>query len=247
MKKGKLYIGTSGWIYPHWQGIFYPENLAPEDRLKYFSRYFKTVEINYSFYHLPSKKVCQVWHEATPSDFLFAVKVSRFITHIKKLKGVQGFWKTFIGNILNLREKLGPLLLQFPSSFKAGPENVKRLEDFLKFIHSAPSFFSAFEFRCSSWFIPEIYRILKKYNAALVSADSDRYPCSEAVTADFIYLRMHGRKEMFNSNYSEQELGDLAERIKNRLKEGINVYCYFNNDTQGYALKNAQTLIDFLK
>ena len=131
---GKLYIGTSGWAYSHWDGIFYPENLAYKDKLKYFSQRFKTAEINYSFYHLPRPTTYQNWYLQTPEDFLFAVKASRFITHVKKLKGVKAAWKTFLENALRLKEKLGPILFQFPPSFKATSENIKRLEQFLKYI-----------------------------------------------------------------------------------------------------------------
>ena len=121
-----LFIGTSGWVYSHWERIFYPENLPSKDKLKYYSQHFKTVEINYSFYHLPRPSTYQNWYSQTPDDFLFAVKASRFITHIKRLKGVKDAWKQFLENALNLKEKLGPILFQFPSSFKTTEENLKR-------------------------------------------------------------------------------------------------------------------------
>jgi len=116
MPQGKLYIGTSGWVYGHWEGIFYPENLASKDKLKYFSQHFKTAEINYSFYHLPRPSTYQNWHSQTPADFIFAAKASRFITHIKRLGGVKEAWQQFIENALYLKEKLGPILFQFPPS-----------------------------------------------------------------------------------------------------------------------------------
>ena len=127
MRKGKIFIGTSGWVYSHWEGIFYPKELGLKDKLKYFSKHFKTVEVNYSFYRLPRPTTYQNWYSQTPGDFLFAIKVSRFITHIKRLKGVKDAWKIFIKNTLNLKEKLGPILFQFPPNLKATEENVKRL------------------------------------------------------------------------------------------------------------------------
>jgi len=134
MPKGKLFIGTSGWVYSHWEGIFYPEGLSSKNKLKYFSQHFETTEINYSFYRLPRLSTYQNWYEQTPEDFLFSVKVSRFITHIKRLKEVKGAWKTFIENSLNLKEKLGPILFQLPPSFRANETEIKRLEYFLKLI-----------------------------------------------------------------------------------------------------------------
>ncbi|MBZ9578741.1 DUF72 domain-containing protein [Patescibacteria group bacterium] len=246
----KLFIGTSGWVYSHWKGIFYPEDLPSKDKLKYFSQYFKTTEINYSFYHLPRPTTYQNWYLQTPKDFLFAVKASRFITHIKRLKGVKEAWKIFIKNTLNLKEKLGPILFQFPPSFQATPENLKRLEDFFKTINNQQLIINnlrfAFEFRHESWCDKKIYKLFKKYNVAWVIADSPRYPKTEAVTADFIYIRMHGSKVLFSSKYTKEELKDLSQKIKKWLKT-CDVYCYFNNDFHGYAIENAKTLSGYFK
>jgi len=241
IEKGKLYIGTSGWVYGDWNGIFYPENLPSKDKLKYFSQHFKTAEINYSFYHLPRPKTYENWYNQTPEDFVFAVKASRFITHIKRLKGIKTAWKRFLKNTLHLKEKLGPTLFQFPASFKATAENIKRLEEFLEFISSTNLRFT-FEFRHKSWCDENIYKILKKYNSAWVIADSPRYPKAEVVTADFVYIRMHGSKILFASKYTDEELKTLAQKINKWLKKGLDVYTYFNNDFHGYAVQNAKEL-----
>ena len=249
MPKGKLFIGTSGWVYGHWEGIFYPEDLPSKDKLKYFSQHFKTAEINYSFYHLPRPTTYQNWYNQTPEDFLFAVKASRFITHIKRLSGVKEAWKTFIENALNLKEKLGPILFQFPASFKATPETIKRLEDFLKFICLNFEFKHlrlAFEFRHKSWCDKKVYNLLKKYNAAWVIADSPSYPKAEVVTSDFVYVRMHGSKVLFSSKYTKKELSSLTQKIKKWLKTA-DVYVYFNNDAYGYAVENAKELLKLCK
>jgi uncharacterized protein YecE (DUF72 family) len=238
----KLYIGTSGWIYFHWQGIFYPEDLPSKDKLKYFSQHFKTAEINYSFYHLPRPSSYQNWYLQTPEDFLFAVKASRFITHIKRLSGVKEAWEQFLENALYLKEKLGPILFQFPPSFRANAVEIKRLEDFLKLI-TKDKIRYAFEFRHKSWQDKKIYELLKKYNVAWVIADSSRYPKVEVVTADFVYIRMHGSKILFASKYTKKELEDLAQKIKKYLKQGLDVYVYFNNDAYGYAIENAKELL----
>ena len=253
---GKLFIGTSGWVYSHWDGIFYPEDLPSKDKLKHFSKFFKTTEINYSFYHLPRPSTYQNWYNQTPADFIFAVKASRFITHIKRLSGVKEAWKQFLENALYLKEKLGPILFQFPPSFRATSENIKRLEDFLKILRGRTSIKGgstsknlkyAMEFRHKSWCDEKIYDLLKKYNVAWVIADSPSYPKAEVVTADFIYIRMHGSKVLFASKYTNEELEDLAQKIKKWLKQKIDVYCYFNNDAYGYAIKNAKELLELCR
>jgi uncharacterized protein YecE (DUF72 family) len=254
MPKGKLYIGTSGWVYSHWEGIFYPKDLPSKDKLKYFSQYFKTAEINYSFYHLPRPSTYQKWYSETPEDFLFAVKASRFITHIKRLKGIKEAWKQFLENALTLKEKLGPILFQFPPSFKATEENIKRLDHFLKHISQNQRNKNAmgvllrfaFEFRHKSWCNEKIYKLLKKYKMAWVIADSPRYPRADVVTADFVYVRMHGSRIMFSSNYTKKELKDLSQKIKKWLKIA-DVYVYFNNDALGYAIENAKDLLELCK
>jgi len=249
MSKGKVYIGTSGWVYSHWDGIFYPKDLPSKDKLRYFSEHFKTAEINYSFYHLPWPNTCQKWYSETPEDFLFAVKTSRLITHIKRLKGVKAAWKIFLNNVLNLKEKLGPVLFQFPPSFKFKKENIDRLEKFLELItksgpvsHNPCSMRYAFELRDKSWCNKKIYNLLKKYKAAWVIADSPDYPRVDEITADFVYVRMHGSKVLFTSNYTKKELQDLAKKIKDWQMQGFNVYVYFNNDAMGYAVENAKIL-----
>jgi len=242
--RSKLYIGTSGWVYSHWDGIFYPEGLSSKDKLKFFSQHFKTAEINYSFYHLPRPATYQNWYTLTPDDFLFAVKASRFITHIKRLKGVKSAWETFIKNALNLKEKLGPILFQFPPSFHADEENIERLENFLEYISKRKMRY-AFEFRHQSWFKEKVYKILKKSNSALVIADSPRYPKAEILTADFVYVRMHGSKQMFASKYTKKELKELADKIR-KWQKTRDVFVYFNNDVHGFALDNAKELKSLL-
>lgn len=255
MRKGRIYIGTSGWVYSHWEKIFYPQNLNSKDKLKYFSQHFKTVEVNYSFYHLPKPTTYQNWYSQTPGDFLFVIKASRFITHIRRLKEVKEPWKIFIKNALNLKEKLGPILFQFPSSFRATEENIKRLKGFLRFICVNPRRYLrksavlrfAFEFRHQSWCEEKIYEILKKYNAAWVIACSPKYPKAETITADFVYVRMHGSNVLFSSKYTKRELKDLTLKVKKWLKQNKNVFVYFNNDAYGYAVENAKILKKILE
>jgi len=239
----QLFIGTSGWIYPHWEGVFYPKELSSKDKLKYFASHFKTAEINYSFYHLPRPTTYQNWYSQTPADFVFAVKASRFITHIKRLKGVKKPFEKFLKNALILKEKLGPILFQLPPSFKAEKENLKNLKEFLSTLKKFPKIRFAFEFRHKSWCDQKIYNLLKKHKVAWVIADSPRYPKAEVVTTNFVYIRMHGSKVMFSSKYTKKELTDLAKKIKKWLKQKLDIFCYFNNDFQGFAVENAKELL----
>lgn len=243
--KGEIYIGTSGWVYSDWIGIFYPDDLPSKERLRFFSQRFRTTEVNYSFYHLPKPKTYENWYNQTPEKFVFAVKASRFITHIKRLKEAKTGWTKFLENALSLKEKLGPILFQLPPSFRATDENVMTLNEFFGEI-DINNIRSAFEFRHKSWCEDKVYEILQKNNVAWVIADSPRYPKAEVVTSDFIYIRMHGSEQLFSSRYSIEEIKDLAGKIKIWYSKGFDIYTYFNNDYHGYAIENARELLKLL-
>ncbi len=254
--KGKLYIGTSGYVYPHWEkGVFYPPNLPKTEQLRYCAQHFNTVELNYPFYRLPSVKSFSRWAESVPEGFVFSVKVSRYITHIKRLHNIKTAWNVFLKRALRLKEKLGPFLFQFPPSFRATEENIQRLENFLRYFHKTfhnkrtigALLKMAVEFRDETWRQEKIYKLLRECNAAWVVADSPDYPKAEVVTADFVYIRMHGGKVLYGSNYLKKELRELAEIINRWLDKKLNVYVYFNNDAAGYAPKNAKKLLKLVK
>jgi len=238
----KVFIGTSGYIYPHWEGIFYPENWPKSKKLEYYCQHFDTVELNNTFYRLPGEKAFESWYKRTPKNFIFAVKVSRFITHVKKLVDCKEPWRIFLKRALNLKEKLGPLLFQLPPFLGADP---KKLEEFGKMIlkESPKGLRFAFEFRNESWCDEKIYQILKEFNFAWVVVDSPSWPKVYQVTADFVYVRMHGSKILFGSKYTKKELEDLAQRIKKWKKQNLDVYVYFNNDAYGYAVEDAKELL----
>jgi len=243
----KLFIGTSGFSYSHWEdGVFYPRDLPRAKQLEYFTKHFDTVELNNSFYRLPQAETFLNWQKRTSPGFIFAVKVSRFITHIKKLNQCRAPWLIFLKRALNLGPKLGPFLFQFPPNWK---ENLNRLKDFVKIIERNNSKLRfAFEFRHSSWFIPEVYQFFRKYkNLSFCLIDSPYWPTAGEITGDFVYIRMHGGKILYGSNYSKKELKQLADRIKKYLKQGLDIYCYFNNDASGFAVKNAKQLLKFCK
>jgi len=238
-------IGTSGYSYPHWQATFYPPDLPAKKWFSFYAQNFKTVELNVTFYRLPQPQTFQHWFKLAPQDFLFSLKGSRFITHVKKLHQVSEPLLLFWQRAQLLKHKLGVILWQFPSSFKLDLERLARFLELQKKqnIHCR----QAFEFRHPSWFCQEVYDFFKKYNLALVIADSPYFPKTEELTADFVYLRFHGGKELYGSNYSQQELVFWAKKIKKWEEQNLDIYAYFNNDVHGYAIKNAQLLINLLK
>lgn len=244
-KKSKIYIGTSGYSYEHWKSLFYPKDLPSYKWLEYYTKYFNTVELNVTFYRLPQKSAFKSWYKRTPKDFLFVCKGSRFITHVKKLKGVKKATKLFFTRANLLQEKLGVILWQLPPSWKV---NLERFEEFLKILDlykrqkGLPSIRQAFEFRNETWFCKKVFDLLKRYRIGLVIADSPRYPLIERVTSDFVYLRFHGGKILYGSEYSKRELKDWAKKIKKWQRKKLDIYGYFNNDAQAFAIKNAKEL-----
>lgn len=236
-------IGTSGWVYKSWRGRFYPDDLPGRRYLEFYATQFPTTELNNSFYRLPSPQTFRNWAAQVPETFVFAVKASRFLTHIKRLIDVEEPWVRFLKSACELDRQLGPILLQFPPSLKL---ESNRLEAFLEMAKgSGPTeapLKLVCEFRHPSWFKKEVYRLLERHGAALCIADSPRYPRKDVLTADFTYVRFHGRSQLFASNYSGVELAREARKIKRYLREGVEVFAYFNNDARGYAVKNARTL-----
>lgn len=243
MKKvGRIFIGTSGFGYPHWRGNFYPEKLSPPSWLSFYSKHFSTVELNSPFYRLPSRKTFEGWQDRTPPEFTFAVKANRFITHIKRLKEVEEPVERFFDAVRGLGNKMGPILFQLPPSFK---KNHERLEEFIELLLSGRRY--AFEFRHESWFNKETCQILEKHGVALCYSDSPQYPAVFMDSTPFIYARFHGRERLYSSCYSREELLEWAIKFKNCLKAGKDVYVYFDNDAEGYAIKNAKELSEMIE
>lgn len=241
-KMARLFVGTSGWNYSDWSGILYPDDVPKRRWLTCYATQFNSVELNYSFYRLPQLKTYEKWRDELPDGFELAVKVWRAISQAQ-LADVDARWRMFIERALAMGHKLGPLLLQLPPSFKATPEHLDRLDHFLKLAARTRSARIAVEFRHQSCFAPEVIDLLREHGAALVIANSSRYPSPEPVaTAPFVYFRFHGPREMFGSSYSDAELRRWSGRIKKFLKQGCDAYAYFNNDQRGFAVRNARTL-----
>ncbi|MBD3222331.1 DUF72 domain-containing protein [bacterium] len=236
---GRLHIGTSGYQYDHWRGVLYPEDL-PRDA--WFARYaeeFDTVEINNTFYRLPSADTFHRWRDLAPDGFVAALKFSRYGTHLKKLKDPVEPLARFTGRARLLGRHLGPILVQLPPHWHADPP---RLADFLDAADRDLRW--AVEFRDRDWLRREVYDVLREAGAALVIHDLvDDHPVH--VTADFVYLRWHGVDH--GSSYSPQALSGQARRIRGFLERGIDVFAYFNNDLAGHAMHDARDLRRFVR
>jgi uncharacterized protein YecE (DUF72 family) len=228
-------IGTSGWDYPHWQQVFYPPSLQKIRWLEFYASRFDTVELNAAFYRQPNAATVAKWHDRTPPGFLWAVKANRYITHIRRLRDVSKPLCRFYSVIKGLREKLGPVLMQLPPRL-AFDEGLAR--SFLAALD--PGLRHVLEVRNSSWINERVFELLAEHNVAMCIADTAGcFPVSEAVTADFIYVRLHGSRELYASKYTGAELQVWAEKIR---RWGMDTYVYFDNDHAGHALQNALRL-----
>lgn len=230
-------IGTSGWCYPHWKQRFYPAGLAQRQWLEYYSRVFNTVEVNNTFYHLPRESSVANWYDQTPADFLFTVKASRYITHIKRLKDCRESLDLFYDRISSLKEKLAVVLYQLPPNFG---KNLTRLEDFLGILPA--DHLSVFEFRNVSWYCDDTSNLLKAYNCGFCIHDLGELSTPKIVTGKSMYLRLHGTTGKYRGKYSESMLKKWAVWIEHQQVNCVKAFVYFNNDINGYAVKNAETL-----
>lgn len=237
-----LRIGTSGWHYKHWVGTFYPPKTPASKMLAYYYERFDTVELNNTFYRLPTENGLNIWRDSTPEGFCFAAKGSRFLTHMKKLKDPEQGIEKYFHAVDQLGEKLGPILFQLPPNWQL---DVERLEHFL---HALPEHHRyAFEFREPTWNVPEIYQLLEKYRVGYCIYELAGYQSPIEVTADLVYVRLHGPGDKYQGSYSEEALAEWARRIRGWRKEKRSVYVYFDNDQAGYAAHNAIRLKELLK
>jgi uncharacterized protein YecE (DUF72 family) len=235
--KACCYIGTSGWIYAHWQGIFYPSGLPQSHWYDHYAKHFDTVEINYSFYRLPSERTFDRWQTQAREEFIYALKANRFLTHIKRLKDVAEPLERFLSRAQRLGGKLGPILWQLPPRWRADP---MRLETFAALLPA--DLIHVFEFRDPRWFIQPVREILERFELSFCIFDMPDLPCPSWVTSKVVYLRFHGAGQVYAGRYGQEGLWPWADRIRRWLDEGRSVYAYFNNDAFGHAIEDAQTL-----
>jgi len=239
----RIHVGTSGWHYAHWRGPFYPATIRPEDMLDFYCQRLRTVEINSSFYHLPSKETFRQWKQQVPAAFFFSVKASRYITHMKKLKDPGEPVGVFLSHAEELGPKLGPILFQLPPHWG---RNVQRMREFLEALPRDQRY--AFECRDSSWFHPETYALLEQYNAAFCVFDLAGREAPRVLTADFAYVRLHGpASQKYAGCYSRQQLSGWLRCATEWLAQGAQeVFIYFDNDQAGFAARNALELAEMV-
>jgi uncharacterized protein YecE (DUF72 family) len=241
-KRGRIHIGTSGWSYKHWLGSFYDRGEKPKNYLVAYSQHFRTAEVNNTFYRLPSKQAVREWRETVQKDFIFAVKASRFMTHMKKLKDPEEPIERMLDVVGELEENLGPILVQLPPRWKKNPE---RLEHFLEVFPKGYKL--AFEFRDPSWFDQDIYDLLSAHKAALCIYDLEDNISPKELTAPWTYVRFHKPPGEYNWHYDHEALSKWADDFVSWSEAGHTVYCYFNNDLEGAAPENARQMLDLIR
>ena len=238
-----IHIGTSGWHYRHWRGPFYPRDIGGKGMFAFYAERFSSVEINNSFYRLPEVQPLNHWRDACRSDFVFAFKASRYLTHMKKLKTDADALSNLLKRVACLSPKLGPILFQLPPRWKVNPDRLKAFLDTLP-----DTYRYAFEFRDTTWHEPRIYDLLNRKNAAFCIYEFAGTRSAKQITADFIYVRLHGPgKEPYKGRYDPQTLAGWAGAFSAWQRQGKNIYCYFDNDENGYAALNALELQEMLR
>ncbi|HKK17240.1 MAG TPA: DUF72 domain-containing protein [Opitutales bacterium] len=238
-----IHIGTSGWNYDDWKGNFYPDDISQDAMLSANAEHFGTVEVNGTFYSLPKPEIVSTWAQAVPPDFVFSVKASQYITHMKKLKNPEDALANLYEILRPLGDRLGPVLFQLPPSWQV---DTKRLEKFLKTL--SRDFRYTFEFRDTSWHCEEVYELLSRHEAALCFYDYEEQQSPRRHTTDFIYMRLHGPEEQaYKGSYKDEVLDRYAQDCLNSRKSGKSVFCYFDNDEKACAPHDAERLIKKIK
>jgi uncharacterized protein YecE (DUF72 family) len=233
---GNVRIGCSGWSYPHWRKLFYPEKMPAREHFAFYAQHFDTVELNNSFYRQPPRERFEAWREQAPPGFLFAVKGSRYVTHIKRLVVEPKSIELVVDAARGLGEKLGPILFQLQANFHL---DMERLERFLAMLPKDVRF--TLEFRHDSWLVPAVFDLLRSRRIALCIPDHPKMPQSLEITSDFTYIRMHLPPK--GLGYGKRALEPWADRVIEWRGGGLDVFVYFNNDMEGHAIKDAETLI----
>jgi uncharacterized protein YecE (DUF72 family) len=230
-------VGCSGWEYKHWRGGFYPADLPRTRWFEHYAAAFDTVEINNTFYRLPEERTFAAWAERAPAGFVYAVKASRFLTHMKKLKSPEEPLDRLFTRMRPLAGRLGPVLYQLPPGW---PIDLRRLEHFLQALPQGVR--HVVEFRNSSWYADEVMGLLERYSVALCVHDMQGSATGRQRVGPFIYVRFHGATAHYGGGYSDDRLAGWAEWLGSQRAAGLDVYAYFNNDIGGHAPRNAGTL-----
>lgn len=238
----KCKVGCSGFLYDSWKDIFYPEDLPQKKWLSHYVKKLDSVELSITFYRLLKKEAFERWYLETPPDFAFSLKGSRFITHIKKLKDVSLPLETFFNVTMPLKGKFEVVFWQFPPNLKV---NLKNLENFIEEISKYPVR-HVFEFKQTSWLVKKVIKLLSASNIAICMSDWPELLNNVPVTSDFVYIQRHGEGGNYATSYSTDQLKMDAKMIREFLKQGKDVYIFFNNDAFAYAPQNAMELKSIL-
>ncbi|MCS7236765.1 MAG: DUF72 domain-containing protein [Thermoguttaceae bacterium] len=239
-RRPQILVGTSGWTYDDWKGIFYPPELPPTERITFYASHFPAVELNASFYRLPTQNMIEAWNKRLPDDFHMAVKGWRTVTHLAKLQDCQENVNVFLSRVKSLKT-LRVILWQLPPSLHF---DIERLDAFLGALPEG--FRYAVEFRHASWWRTETVELLTRHKAAFVAVSHPRLPADVYPTCDFLYIRFHGLgKQLYRYNYSQQELAEWVDRVGPHLNNQT-IYAFFNNDWEGHAVRNARQFSEML-
>jgi uncharacterized protein YecE (DUF72 family) len=238
---GRLLVGTSGWSYPHWTGVVYPRGLPPAQRLSRYAERFATVEVNATFYRTPSERAVDAWRETTPPGFVFAVKGSRLVTHVRRLRDVAEPVSGFLERVARLGPKLEVVLWQLPPSLV---RDDALLEGFVALLDGTPVR-HAIEFRHESWLAEEVFALLQRHDVAMVNVSGETLPARFVATASFVYARFHGLP-LYRGAYDEAALAPWAPYLARERESGRDCYAYFNNDAEGHAPRDALRLLRML-
>ncbi|MDI7275027.1 MAG: DUF72 domain-containing protein [Anaerolineae bacterium] len=233
----ECYIGTSGWTYRHWRGVFYPPELPQARWFEFYASRFPTVEINNTFYRLPDPATFDAWRQQAPRGFVYAVKASRYITHMKKLKDAAEPLSRLLERARRLGRHLGPILYQLPSNWR---RDLERLQAFIALLPG--DLRHAFEFRDRSWLVDETFEALDRAGVGLCVMDLPGLETPLRVTGGLVYVRFHGPQRAYEGSYSDEELAQWAARLRQFARRRLAIYVYFNNDAHGYAVRDAQRL-----
>jgi uncharacterized protein YecE (DUF72 family) len=237
MELNRIHVGCSGWQYKHWKGDFYPAELPTSRWFGHYSRVFDTVEINNSFYRWPPPETFEKWRDQAPSGFVYAVKASRFLTHMKKLKDPQEPVARTFENVKHLGRHLGPVLYQLPPRW---PVNVDRLEYFLRTLPKRR--LHTLEIRDPSWYVEPVFELLRRHKVALCLHDMHGSATGKVSIGPFVYVRFHFGTQKYGGRYDDARLDEWAEWLAEQVRGGRPVFAYFNNDTGGHAPRDAVRL-----
>lgn len=237
--RAPITIGTSGWSYPHWVGNFYPADLPRTRWLDHYANGFRSVELNSTFYRLPAPEIVRRWTQHTPDGFVFALKASRYITHLKKLNDCREAIQRVIDVADALGEKLGPVLFQLPPRWRV---NTTRLQAFMSSLPASRRY--VFEFRDRSWWIEEVYALLRQQRMALCQFSLADQVSPEVLTSDVVYVRLHGPRPGYAGSYSDKTLRTWAQKLLDWQRDGCSCFVYFDNDEGACAVHDARRLIE---